>query len=555
MQALLFRFFFAIAFLTLGATLGACSAASAESAGGSDDGGGGTSGTGGSAGATLTLTFQHLQPLELEPSVTQELVVTMTPVSPPQMVHFQLIDGPGTDNGPGSVADAALDATEAMTNAQGQARVRLTAPSIPTTFEVRALIDPVQARLSVVVGAQNSEALTVEAMYAGERTITEWIAEVYFDRTCSDLYGNPPEGPNPDMMVPFPAGDDVFVIEEVPVGRKLAVALRAEHFAGGCSGIDAVVEGQSNSVLVTVTNRPVQLDESDVALRLGLAGREDLLASAMESVIEAARAAALGEADSDTAALLDVMDEAALAGPLGSRFANARVSSRWDIELETALGTEGATSIRDDLGGWLTASVPSLAREDAILGRITAYTTVMDGANLVFETVSGFAARDAGFPASVAATWTADAHDNVSLGATILFNPAAWLVLSAQDSATSDEPDASSVGEALALRGARCDAVTEVLTTHGQRVGESCVGCDVTCTRLLCEQGLELLVNRAANALADEQAELRLAATGAAEVGSQAELRALDGSWVGALDAANRSSELAGDLSAEGAEP
>jgi hypothetical protein len=278
-----------------------------------------------------------------------------------------------------------------------------------------------------------------------------------------------------------------------------------------------------------------------------------MLVSAMESVIEAARAAALGSAESDTAALLDVMEEAALAGSLGSRFANARDSNGWDAELVTALGAEGATSIRNDLGGWLSTAVPTLARDDAFIARVTAEPTRTDGANWAFETIVGFSARDAGFPANVAAIWTADAHDNVSLGATFLFNPAALLVLSAREPATNDEPDASSLAEALALRGARCDAVTEVLTTHGQRVGESVVGCDAACTRQLCEEGLELLVTRAADALADEQAELRLAATGVAEVGSQAELRMLEGSWVGALDAANRSSELAGDLTEEDA--
>jgi hypothetical protein len=247
------------------------------------------------------------------------------------------------------------------------------------------------------------------------------------------------------------------------------------------------------------------------------------------------------------------MDEAALTGSLGTCFANVRVSNRWDAELETVLGAAGATSIRNDLGGWLTAAVPSLARDDAFLARVTAEPTVVGGANLVFETVAGFDARDAGFPESVLSTWTADADDKVSLGATIFFNPAALLVLSAREPATSDEPEASTVAETLALRGARCDTVTEVLTTHGQSVGQSCRGCDAACTRLLCEQGLDRLVSRAADALADDMAELRLAATGTAEVGTQAELRMLEGSWVGALDAANRSSDLAGDLSAEDA--
>ena len=141
----------------------------------------------------------------------------------------------------------------------------------------------------------------------------------------------------------------------------------------------------------------------------------------------------------------------------------------------------------------------------------------------------------------------------MSLGSIIEFNPAALLVLAAEEPATSDVPEASTLAQALTLRGARCDAVTEVLTSHGQGVGLSCVGCDATCTRRLCERGLEELVARAANALADDLAELQLVATGSAEVGNEAELRTLSGSWVGALDAANRASQLAGDLTAEDA--
>jgi hypothetical protein len=552
MQALLRRFFFAIALLALGG----CSAASAESAGNEgDDSGGGTSGTGGSAGAMLTVAFEGENPLELEPSVTQELTVAITPTEPRQTVRFALLAGVDADGMPGSVADAALGLTETTTDELGKARVILSAPSIPTEFDVRALADTVQDTLHVVVGSRERETLAVDHSYVGGRPVSEWIVEVYPNRTCTELEGNPPEAPNPRISRTFPYTPDTIFIEDVPVRVKLAVTLRAEHFAGGCSGIDAVVEGQANTVFVTVTNRPIQLDRSDVALRLGLAGQEEALAGSMASVVEAARDAMLGGAASDTEALLDAMQEVAQSDSSCASFSNARGSNRWDTELATALGTAGASSIRDDLGGWLTASVPSLASDDAILGRLTAEPTVMGGANLAFETVAGFRARDAGFPANVLGTWTADPRDNVSLGATIPFNPAALLVLAAEEPATNAVPAGSTLAEALALRGARCDNVTQFLTTHGEGVGLSCVGCNAACTRALCERGLEALVSRASNALADEPAELRIAAIGSAEVGSEAELRVLDGSWVGALDAANRSSELAGDLAAEAAAP
>jgi hypothetical protein len=553
MQALLRWFFRTVALFALG-TLGACAASeSADMGGGDDVGTGGTSGSGGTAGEGVTVTFIDAEPV-LEPSATTELVVHVTPISPAHTVRFALIDfdGPGDES---DVADAALEnTTEAVTDEYGDARVKLIAPSVPVTFDVRALVEGNEDTHRVEVRASGRETLIVNYDYVGGRSVTEWVAEVYDDgRTCADLEGNPPLGTNPAISVRVFEGEEIR-LAGMPVGKKLAVTLRAGYFAGGCSGVDAVVEGQTNSVLVTVTNRPIQLDESEVELRLGLVGQEESLTNGMQSVIAAARDAVLDGAASDYEALLDAMQEEATAGALCSAFGSARESSSWDDEVGASLGMNAASAIRDELGGWLAAGIPSLAQEDALVATLAAEPDVMGAASLVWLSIAGFPASDAGFPERAAATWTADARDNVTLGATIRFNPAALLVLGAAEPATSDVAEATSVAQALAIRGGRCDAVTTALVLRGQGPDQSCLGCDVACTRLLCERGLGRLVVRASNALdADsERAELRLAATGAAKVGDQAELRTLEGSWVGALDAANRSSELTGELAAEG---
>jgi hypothetical protein len=549
MQALLRWFLCVFALFALG-TLGACAASETAGGGAGDDGTNGTGGTAGTASANLTVEFTQADAV-LEPSATTELVVHVTPPSPPRTVRFALIDfdGPETVS---DVADAALEnTTEVVTDEHGDARVRLIAPSVPTTFDVRAMVEGIEDTHRVEVMASGRETLIVHYDYVGGRSVTDWVVAVYDDdRTCADLEGNPPVGMDPALSVTVPKEEQIR-LAGMPVGTKLAVTLRAGYFAGGCSGVDAVVEGQVNSVLVTVTNRPIQLDESVVELRLGLAGQEESLSDGMVSVIDAARDALLGDAATDSEALLDAMQEEAMAGAVCSTFGSARESIAWDDELEVALGEEAASSIRDDLAGWLAGGIPALAREDALVATLAAEPDVMGAASLVWHTIAGFPASDAGFPESAAATWTADARDNVSLGATIEFNPAALLVLGAAEPATTDVPGASSVAEALALRGGRCDTVTAALVARGQGPGQSCLGCDAACTSMLCERGLERLVIRASDALAEEPATLRLAATGFAEVGEQAELRTLDGSWVGALDAANRASELAGDLEAE----
>ncbi|HEX6276959.1 MAG TPA: hypothetical protein VFZ53_28155 [Polyangiaceae bacterium] len=541
MHALLYRCFTGLALCALVA----CSA-SAEMAGeGSDDAGGGTSGGG---GTSATVAFAETDLLTLEPNEKHDLKVVVTPIEPPRTVRFALLDGAG------SVADGSLDRTEATTNALGEAVVEVTAPSIPTTFDVRAMVGTFQTTRNVQVRANGTAELVIEPSYAGGRPVTRWVAEVYDDgvTTCADLEGNPPVGDEPSHSVTVDAGEPI-VIEDVVVGKPLAVTLRAEHFAGGCSGVDGVVEGQPNSVTVTVTNRPVQLDQSEVTLRLGLRDQEEALSNGMQSVVAAARDAILGDALSDAEALLDAMEEEATDAALctGNRFANARESNAWDDELALALGAAAGSSIRDDLGGWLEAGVPALAQDDAFVGALRAVPDMTGHAELTLDSVAGFDARDAGFAARAECTWMADAHDNVVFGATLGFNPAALLLLAAEEPALTDEPDAESLEQALALHGGRCDTVTLTLTTNGQGVDQSCLPCDVDCTRLLCERGLARLVSRASDALVDG-AELRLAATGVAEVGDQAELRTLVGTWVGDLDAADMPAEVSGEMEAEG---
>jgi hypothetical protein len=540
MHALLYR-------CLMGLALSALAACTASATLGGEGDGGASGGTSGSGGTTATVAFADTDLLTLEPNEKHDLKVTVSPAEPPQTVRFALLDGAG------SVADGSLDRTEATTNALGEAFVEVTAPSVPTTFDVRAMVGTFQATRNVQVRANGTAPLVIEPSYAGGRSITRWVAEIYDDgtTTCADLEGNPPVGDNPSHSVTVDDGEPI-VIDDVVVGKPLAVTLRAGHFAGGCSGVDGVVEGQPNSVTVTVTNRPIQLAQSQVTLRLGLRGQEDALSAGMQSVIASAREAILGDAQSDAEALLDAMEEEATDAALctGNRFANARESNAWDEELALALGAAAATSIRDDLTLWLEAGVPALAVDDALVGGVRAVPDTMELAELTLESVAGFDALDAGFAESAECTWRADAHDNVVLGATLGFNPAALLLLAAEEPALADEPDADSLEGALALRRGRCDTVTATLTTNGQGVDQSCLPCDVACTRSLCERALARLVSRASDALADG-ATLRFAATGLAEVGDQAELRTLVGTWVGNLDAADMPAELSGEMEAE----
>src|SRR5262245_21938431 len=146
MRALLKTTCFAVALLALGGcTVSADASDMADTAGG--PGTGGSGGAGG--GQALTIAFDvDEEPFLVDPSVPSELRVTVSPADPPQTVRFALVDGPG-----GAVADASLDRTKDETDANGVASVWLTPPSMPTTFDVRALVGTYQDTLTIAVNA------------------------------------------------------------------------------------------------------------------------------------------------------------------------------------------------------------------------------------------------------------------------------------------------------------------------------------------------------------------------------------------------------------------
>jgi hypothetical protein len=136
-------------------------------------------------------------------------------------------------------------------------------------------------------------------------------------------------------------------------------------------------------------------------------------------------------------------------------------------------------------------------------------------------------------------SWEATA-DVVLVGMTLDFRPAQFLVASAREPAIAEHDGTESIGEALAAL-LPCSAVAAALDESPDCAGD-CAS--------LCQEGLELLVDRAAGAPL-ELAKLVIAASGEVSVGSHAEIDALDGSWIGRLEYGDQTVDLGGDASAQ----
>jgi trimeric autotransporter adhesin len=514
----------------MASSLGACTGNVASEAppaggatGGSTTGGTGGSGTGGSGGTGATtpmLQFTPSEPLSAMRGKEYPLEVQVYPVGF-RVVRFALLPGPGGSQ-PG---DAALSGTDVSTDELGRVTVTLTAPTAPTTFLVRASSDgfPVATR-EVTVPTTGKASLLVEPDYSGERVVTTWYAAAVPNRTCAEVQDDPF-----DDDLAWASSPGAVELPDLTADTKLAVMMRADHFASGCVTFPGVVEGVDNRVTVPVTNVAIQLAESEVSISLDLAGFQAAFQTAFEPSIVATLAAVGGD---DVAALLDRMQAEADAG--AGSFVDARSTQGWDAAVRTALGSGAATALRGPLERWMRAGLANTSA-GRFIGTLGAEGADPEGALLTLDTVAGLPPDALGVSAESDATWYSSLPvDEVFFGATLTLDPSLLLLGGALAPARTEVDGSATLTEALTAL-VSCDAVAAELVVRGVAAGESFAGCDEDCTRSLCASALETLSEELEALDVLEPFELEIAGAATAKVGPEAELVALDGTWVGQL--------------------
>ncbi len=525
----------------LATLLGACAGAAGDAGdNGGVGGSGGRAGSGGIPALGPTLSFPDPDPLSLERGKTATLEVLAEPAGI-YTVRFALLPGPeGTSPG-----DAALSATDLMTDAGGVVAVELTAPTAPTTFAVRASATgsmPVQ-RL-VQVQKTGKADLRVVAEYSGGREVTRWYATAQANQTCASL-PDEPLNDNFDWTAsstnePIDHVDLLDVVADTP----LAVLLRAEHYAWGCVTLPGVTEGVDNRVQVPVTNVPIQLASSEISVSFDFDGYAGALLAALEPTRVAVLDGLVGSREDDVEALLDAMHEASTGDQ--TSFASARTAERWDAVLRTEIGSSAPRFLRDPLDRWLTAGLDRVSA-GTLVGTLASTGTAPDGAELTLASVAGLDPTGLGFDTKNATTWYAASSpaDGVFFGTTLAFAASRLVVGAAEPPALDEQPAVKDLAGALAAA-LPCSAVADALTAHGQALGESYAGCDATCTEALCGVALDAIVLDLAGLSGSSRAKLDLAGAADARVGSEAEVVALDGTWVGDLAIDSDAASLGG---------
>ena len=518
--------------------LGACSeSATADTGGTGGTTSAGTGGTAGGAGLTFSLSLglvspdylTPLDPMSLTPSEVANVVVTAYPPGAHD-VRFALL---------GTPLDAVLSATTVSTDeSSGTNTVMLTAPSTPSSFSVRALASgATAATLDLAVEETNMASLSIKPSYAGERALRGYVASATPNTPCTDLMGSPP----PDGSISAPASDIWPIALDVPTGQKLAVVLRAEEFAWGCTTLNNALEGVTNQVEVVMANVPMKLDSSNVRFTLDL-DSSDAFDTAFASSEATVTASLLGDATDDVEALLDAMGDLA-SDP--NAYASARTAGDWDTAVRTALGGGGGEALRAPLTRWIDAGLPASGDTDGIVGTLTGSG---DGAapKVALESAFGLDAASAGFTQTGTASWNASADDSVVIGFSMSVAPATFLLAGATAPALAAVTGATDLASALA-GAVPCSLVADTLAALGSKSSRALPDCgkDSACAQQMCENAVSALVTQA---LASDTApaSLDVALTASGSVGDSAELTSFTGQWLGRLTTDDGPSSLTG---------
>ena len=524
--------------VALGLALG-CSATSSEVDGLS--GGSGGSGAGGSQSqGAQSVAFEDDDPtLMMVPGEDRTLKVR---VSPPgvYVVRFALL---------GDSKNAALDRSEATTDEQGVGEIELVAPTEPTTFSLRASVGTaVTDQKAVSVSASGFGTVQIVPRYQGERPISFWVGSVVTGTKCADLPGTPPpDGPLANTSL----AEQAPRVEGVPVGPVLAVTLRAGHYAGGCTDVESIDADQLNEVLVSVVDRPMQLDETDLAIDLGVDTTAPEWSSTVEAAIDALTTEMLGAGENDAAALLDAMNLATLDAADEVAFAAARSTGLWDDALVGQMGS--ASSLSSAVREWIRSGMETFESVTTFSGSLESAGASGGQAILHLDTVAGIDAATAGFAESNGdMSWSADPGDTVHLGGKLFWFPSKLLTAVAVGPAGDVVAGAVTVPEALSAI-VDCGSVGTALVASGQAPGVAFGACDASCVEQLCDAALVTMWQRAEQASASSAsiATLSVTAAGDATVDDEARPRAFDGSWVGTVDVGFAQLSIGGPAKAE----
>jgi hypothetical protein len=459
--------------------------------------------------------------LRVDPGATGELVIE---VSPPGEYEVTLAIV-GDANG------AFLDRDHVRTDADGVAHSRLTVRFEANQLGVLASVEGHSAQLDVRVGPALAT-VDVKPVYSGQRAIDEWVVNVLSDGS-----------PCPDSTKYEAAGwtfplDQPIVFEDVPATSPVQVFVRGRGYASGCVADVSLLPGNPNSVVVPVTNRPIQFAGLDMSFQLSF-DRTTQLDGTLSTITSGMVTAFRSELATDTEALMAAMGEIyALRAPSygRSKFDEEAASWGWSQLLQTHLVAQAGAGnpLSDSIESWLIGGYAALwAPNGFVLG--TLKTNDSNGtSSLQLDRLGPVTPKALGMDSRVAVLFNAGADDSITAGFSLALRPSQLLgQLAAASPALQDTADV-----VQALRGlVDCVGLAEELVVQSDDPELPLPKCGLSCLGQLCDDGLSYMWAQAVQTQS-AATPLEVTATSAAEseIDDQARPLSFQGTWAGTMD-------------------
>jgi hypothetical protein len=312
----------------------------------------------------------------------EPIVVRVTPPAEGVAVHFAML---------GEVADAALNAGRAVTDAAGRAyveagaqaevgtrNVELHASSRDTSFVIEARLDGGErAELRVVVSSSKEPAGSIVARpaYTGKRPVDHWVVQARPNALCSELGGlsepTPESGWAEGLTVEGPKGEELTINNLAP-GEPIALLAWGGPYARGCADVTAgVTTAKALNVDVPAQNVALDVSGLDVDVSFGL---DAASVPAVEAMIDDWTVAFLSPFQSNVpadtegvrgaAALLEAMrqDITSTGEANAAAFLANAEAQGWQAELATLAGGMPNATVR----AWLEGAVDKMRADGAL---------------------------------------------------------------------------------------------------------------------------------------------------------------------------------------------
>lgn len=473
-----------------------------------------------------TLAFDGPASIEVSPGENRAISVGALPAASYE-IDFALIDAP---------SNASLDAAYVVTANDGRATVTLHAPDTPSTFTLRAWIpDGPATELSISVNKTGVGSVQVIPDYGGPRPVDEWVASAVAGSSCSDLTGQLPGEPKGAFVATAPVMQNPL-IQSVPVGPKVAVAVRAGHYAWGCTDVADLAAGGTKDVKVHVVDVPPALDKTSLDVTLtytpAAAAYSGILTSAKKTFLDAL----LPPYISSGSTLLDTMASLSM-DPVA--FAAARDANGWDVVADAHFAGL-PLDLRARMEEWIGLGFG--AASPVVSGQLAAIEGVEGKAVFIAQTIGGLSADAAGAPPVHLVSWMSQPNDKVVLSGTLYWLPSRFIGAACNVGATADLGIDAPMADALS-KAAACSDLAPLL------VGLD--GCGPACISDLCHDALAARWVAAEDASAAEGTvgTIDIDATGQIKVDDVALPIALQGDWLGDVSDGTLSAQATGTIS------